>query len=133
MTNAEAKTLLIISADEFLAMRHDHDTPPHGEGNRGSGVTPVETNQEVSEIYEAERWHLLAELPLLPEDRRFIQEETRYLSLVLRNNVLGWYRHIFLKGMQAEKNPICRHNAGRRRANAFLRRYVRHLRGTVAG
>ena len=118
--------LLKISADSFLAIRSDSGQSGL-RADRGSSP-PV----EVSPRCEAGDADPLDGLPLLPEDRRFIREETRYLAPVLQNNILSWYRRIFLKGMQRETNPIRRDNTGRRRANAFLRRYVRHLINKVA-
>lgn len=119
--------LLKISADNFLAIRCD----PGQSGLRADRGSPPPV--EASPRCEAGDADPLAGLPLLPEDRRFIQEETRYLAPVLQNDILGWYRRTFLKGMRRETNLIRRSNAGRRRANAFLRRYVRHLMNKVAG
>lgn len=119
--------LLKISAEDFLALTLgraclSETGQPGGQPGSESGLKGTE-----SEDVDHGGADPLADLPLLPDDRRFIRDKTQYLAPILRTNVLVWYRRIFLKGMQAEKKPICRENVGRRRANAFLRRYLRRL------
>jgi hypothetical protein len=74
----------------------------------------------------------LSDLPLLADDRRFVERQIRYLSQNNKNRILGLYHRAWIRarGDMGEHDVIKKDNAGRRQANRFLRRYVQRLKRT---
>ena len=64
------------------------------------------------------------ELPLLADDRKLIDHQTRFLRRDLRIKALLMYQRAFSRGMNRCTRPAQKENAGRRRANQALRRWV---------
>ena len=91
---------------------------PPQEQQRGVDASPAKEEPPAREI--------LAGLPLLPDDWRFIDHTTRFLRPEIRTQSLTRYRVIFKRGMAAHDDDG-QENAGRRRANVFLRRWVARI------
>lgn len=72
----------------------------------------------------------LSDLPLLAEDRRFVERQIRYLSQANKAHILVLYRKVWTRAQDRERDAIKRENAGRRHANTFLRRYIWRLKRT---
>lgn len=70
---------------------------------------------------------ILDGLPLLFDDRKFIEAQVQFLSHNKKVSVLEWYRRIWLKAQSRDRNIIRRENTGRRHANSFLRRYLNRI------
>ena len=87
-------------------------TPAHGAVDVDPGAAEEPQAREI-----------LAGLPLLAEDWRFVDHTTRFLRPETRTQSLTQYRKIFERGMALNAGNG-QENAGRRRANAFLRRWV---------
>ena len=72
----------------------------------------------------------LSDLPLLIDDKKFIERQIRYLSQTNRTRILDCYHRAWTKAQDREHDVIKKDNAGRRRANTFLRRYIQRLKRT---
>ena len=70
---------------------------------------------------------ILEGLPLLPDDKIFIHQQTQFIAYEKKKHILQWYARIFTHAQEREKNIIRRDNAGRYHANTFLRRYVQRI------
>ena len=57
---------------------------------------------------------------LLREDWKFLNERLAYFPAFEQKEVKMQYKMEFIKGMDAEPNPVKQNNAGRRRANLWL-------------
>ena len=64
----------------------------------------------------------LADLPLLPDDRRFIQKQLFRIPRQQHDAVLAEYRRVWLTTAEAEGDENRRDNQGRRAANLYLLR-----------
>lgn len=110
-------TLWKMSADDFLSKFESKSK------TTSSYMAPPEERRHESGGIDIDPFAVLSNLPLLADDVRFIHHQTRFLSHSRQRSVLVWYRRIFLKGKERDRQD----NGGRRRANAFLRRYVRRI------
>jgi hypothetical protein len=72
----------------------------------------------------------LTDLPLLADDRRFVERQIRYLSQANKAHILVLYRKVWTRAQDRERDAIKRENAGRRHANTFLRRRIWRLKRT---
>ena len=90
-------------------------------GSMGRGDSTLDEAEAQAEM---DARGAVSKLPLLAEDRKFIDHQTRFLRRDLRIAGLRMYLRVFRRGMNACESPIQKENAGRRRANAFLRRWV---------
>ena len=63
-------------------------------------------------------------LPMLREDRLFIEVRLHRLPSSLANRVKVEYRNVWIDAALQAPNDICRDNSGRRAANTWLRKFV---------
>jgi hypothetical protein len=73
---------------------------------------------------DVDPFDILDGLPLMFDDKKFIEAQVQFLSHNKKVSVLEWYRRIWLKAQSRDRNIIRRENTGRRHANSFLRRYL---------
>lgn len=78
------------------------------------------TNDKPAEQAPSYRLEMLDNLPLLPDDRKFIRRRLRVLPLSSHEKVFRLYRNRFINGMEAEQAEHKKDNAGRYRANTWL-------------
>lgn len=113
----EPKVLWSGTSKDFLQEPHESHArvPAHGR------AMPAEIGVETEEV-EVKKF--LGGLPLLRDDLMFVEHQVRFLHPDLKNKALNLYRQAFMKAMAACKVEIKKENAGRRRANQTLRRWV---------
>ncbi len=109
----EPKVLLRCSLLHEPAARHAQALP-------GAARPP-----DAEDTDKAEAWALLDGLPLLPEDRKFVVHQVRFLRPDLLHKGVDLYARVFRRWAARCADPAHAENVGRRRANGFLRRWVR--------
>ena len=113
----EGLSRLALAFNATVTQHRDHD------------ADAVEANRDPNTTSDSDP-DPLADLPLLAEDRRFIEKQIRYLSQTNRRRILDCYHKAWTKAQDREHDVIKKDNAGRRRANTFLRRYIQRLKHT---
>ncbi len=110
-----------MSADEFLAL------VSRTEPVAVAADPPRDTKKNDKTGNEPDPFAVLADLPLLHDDKKFIEEQIKFLSHTNQRNLLIWYRRIWIQAQERERNVTRKENTGRRRANSFLRRYITRI------
>ena len=64
------------------------------------------------------------ELPLLSEDRTFIQQRLKKVPFNIRPHIMANYATIWKEAADSESDINKKDNAGRRAANSYLMRYL---------
>ena len=106
---------LIQTFNAAVTQHRDHDA---GETSTVAAPNPDTTSDAAP----------LADLPLLADDRRFVERQIRYLSQNNKDRILRLYHRAWIKAHTRERDAVKKDNAGRRQANRFLRRYMQRLK-----
>ncbi|MHB1608972.1 MAG: hypothetical protein ACYCXX_10145 [Acidiferrobacter thiooxydans] len=113
----EGLSRLVLAFDATVTQHRDHDA-----GETSTVAAP--------DHYATSDADPLADLPLLADDRRFVERQVRYLSQTNKARILVLYRMVWTRAQVREHDVIKKDNAGRRQANIFLRRYIQRLKRT---
>ena len=113
----EGLSRLVLAFNATVKQHQERDT---GETNTAAAPDPDTTSDADP----------LSDLPLLIDDKKFIERQIRYLSQTNRTRILDCYHKAWTKAQDREHDVIKKDNAGRRRANTFLRRYIQRLKHT---
>jgi len=126
MSKREPKTLWRGNANDLITPAPAVGQEPAGTGETADPPPHGRFLDEGVDAWEAEMKmrQIMQELPMLPGDREFVDHQVRFLCADLRVKALALYYCMFRRGMTVCPDPVRRENAGRRRANAFLRRWV---------
>jgi hypothetical protein len=113
----EGLSRLVLAFNATVTQHQERDT---GETNTAAAPDPDTTSDADP----------LSDLPLLIDDKKFIERQIRYLSQTNRTRILDCYHKAWTKAQDREHDVIKKDNVGRRRANTFLRRYIQRLKRT---
>ena len=113
----EGLSRLVLAFNATVTQHQERDT---GETNTAAAPDPDTTSAADP----------LSDLPLLIDDKKFIERQIRYLSQTNRTRILDCYHKAWTKAQDREHDVIKKDNVGRRRANTFLRRYIQRLKRT---